>query len=108
MGSRGQGPTAPSGPVWLYKAHLRITQETTRRTPDAGAIGRSWCLLGRPGSIAQEKDAIVYRRWAHYAHSRRLGCILYWRERTQLQPVQSHAKGLPSAMVPHTCILRQH
>lgn len=81
MGRGGQGSAAPSGPVWLCKAHLRITQETTQRTPDAGAIGRSWCwLLGRPGSIAQEKDATVYRRWAHYAHSRHLGCSLYWRE----------------------------
>lgn len=64
--------------------------------------------LGARAVLLRRKDATVYRRWAHYAHSRRLGCILYWRERTQLQPVQSHAKGLPSAMVPHTCILRQH
>lgn len=75
-GRGGHAPTAPSGPVWLCKAHLRIAHETTQRTPDAGAIGRSWCWLGRPGSIAQEKDATVYRRWAHHTHSRSLGCIL--------------------------------
>lgn len=76
-GRGGHAPTAPSGPVWLCKAHLRISHKTTQRTPDAGAIGRSWCWLGRPGSIAQEKNATVYRRWAHHTRSRSLGCILY-------------------------------
>lgn len=42
-GRGGHASTAPSGPVWLCKAHLRIAQETTQRTPDAGAIERSWC-----------------------------------------------------------------
>lgn len=98
MGRGGQGSAAPSGPVWLCKAHLRITQETTQRTPDAGAIGRSWCWLSRaPGQYCsgerryslQEVGSLrpLQTPWVQP--------LLERERRTQLQPVQSHAKGLP-------------